>query len=232
MAVPRSTRSRLLVPTTVRLLALVLGACTLYAALRYAVFAGVPPDNWPLFLGNKALSLAGLTLLSLSYLVGRSPGLRFGGGDLQVVVIKFCGLAGFSLIAMHVTASVLLMGPAYYPKLFPGDRLSLVGELSLLLGILAFWCFTLPVVATVPGTVDQTDAESWLRQQRMGYLGLATAALHVLIMGWAGWLEPRDWPASMPPITLLAFIVALLPLVVRLWRGPRHRPGQSGGRSR
>jgi hypothetical protein len=32
------------------------------------------------------------------------------------------------------------------------------------------------------------------------------------------WMRPGDWPAAMPPITLLAFVVVMVPLVLRLFR--------------
>ena len=42
------------------------------------------------------------------------------------------------------------------------------------------------------------------------------AAAHVLVMGLKGWLDPGDWPAAMPPITALAFVIAMVPLVLRM----------------
>jgi hypothetical protein len=49
----------------------------------------------------------------------------------------------------------------------------------------------------------------------MGYLGLALVSAHLLAMGGAGWLTPSRWPGHMPPITLLAFLAAVLPLLLR-----------------
>jgi hypothetical protein len=50
----------------------------------------------------------------------------------------------------------------------------------------------------------------------MGYFSLLLAAGHVLVMGLSGWFEPGGWPGSLPPISLVAFIAALIPLLVRL----------------
>ena len=61
---------------------------------------------------NKVISLGGLTLLAISYLVGKVAGLRWEDRGLQLVVVKFCGLMGFSLIVAHVLISLALLDPA------------------------------------------------------------------------------------------------------------------------
>jgi hypothetical protein len=40
-------------------------------------------------------------------------------------------------------------------------------------------------------------------------------AVHLVALGFKGWLKPQAWPAGMPSISLLAFIAALVPLIVR-----------------
>ncbi len=36
----------------------------------------------------------------------------------RLILIKFCGLVGFSLAAIHALMSMLLFSPIYYPKFF------------------------------------------------------------------------------------------------------------------
>ncbi len=50
-----------------------------------------------------------------------------------------------------------------------------------------------------------------------GVLLLALAAGHVLVMGLSGWLAPQGWPGFLPPISLVAFIAAVIPLLVKLF---------------
>ena len=102
-----------------------------------------------------------------------------------------------------------------------GAKLNLTGELSLSLGVFPLWCFSLPAITSLPYMYDELGADRWLRSQRVGYTGLMLAAGHVLVMGVMGWLHPGDWPASLPPITALAFVVAMVPLVLRLVKN-RH----------
>ncbi len=142
--------------------------------------------------------------------------MRWGDRQLQLVVTKFCGLMGFSLVVGHVLMSLALLDPAYYAKFYAAAKLNLTGELSLSLGVFALWCFSLPAIASLPYMYDELGADRWLRSQRVGYTGLMLAAAHVLVMGAAGWLRPGDWPAALPPITAIAFVVALVPLVLRL----------------
>jgi DMSO/TMAO reductase YedYZ heme-binding membrane subunit len=209
---------RLLQPATTRLFLLVMGPCLIYAGIRYHVVEGVPLTHAPLYILNKAISLGGLAFLAISYLVGKVAGLRWDERQLELVVIKFCGLMGFSLIVAHVLMSMALLDPAYYAKLYAGARFNLTGELSLSLGVFALWCFTLPAITSLPYMYDELGADRWLRAQRTGYAGLMLAAGHVLVMGVMAWLRPGDWPAALPPITALALVVAMIPLVVRLIR--------------
>jgi len=209
---------RLVQPATTRLFLLVMGPCLIYAGIRYHVVEGVALTHAPLYILNKAISLGGLAFLATSYLVGKVAGLRWDDRRIQLVVIKFCGLMGFSLIVAHVLMSLALLDPAYYAKFYAGAKFNLTGELSLSLGVLALWCFTLPTITSLPYMYEELGAERWLRSQRAGYAGLMLAAGHVLVMGVLAWLRPGDWPAALPPITALAFVVAMIPLVVRFIR--------------
>ena len=65
---------------------------------------------------------------------------------------------------------------------------------------------------------EAIGADRWYRGQRMGYLALMLVAAHVAVMGFSGWLKPADWPGHLPPISLVAFIAALIPLLIKLRR--------------
>jgi len=207
---------RLVQPTTTRLFLLVMGSCIVYAGVRYHVVQGTPLAQAPLYILNKAISLGGLAFLAMSYLVGKVAGLRWDDRRLRLIVTKFCGLMGVSLIVAHVLMSLALMGPAYYAKFYAATKFNITGELSLSLGVFALWCFSIPAITSLPYMYEELGADRWLRSQRIGYAGLLLAAGHVFVMGILGWLRPGDWPAALPPITALAFVVAMVPLVLRL----------------
>lgn len=44
------------------------------------------------------------------------------------------------------------------------------------------------------------------------------SGLHVLIMGFAGWLTPGKWPGYMPPITMISFLIVVYILYGRARR--------------
>ena len=211
--------SRLIQSFTVPWLVVLLGVPLIYAIVRYHVFQGVEFSQFPLFVGNKAFSLAAVFLIAASYLIGKSSKLFGGDAGKRLILIKFCGLMGFSLAAIHALMALLIVSPHYYPKFFSeGGRMNLTGELSLLFGVLALWCLSITAITSLPFMYEAIGADRWYRGQRMGYLALMLVAAHVAVMGFSGWLKPADWPGHLPPISLVAFIAALIPLLIKLRR--------------
>ncbi len=83
---------RLWQPTTAKWFAAVFGGSLVYAIIRYHVAGDVPWAHFPLFILNKATSLAAVIFVACSYLIGKI--IRWHEHDkvLKLVVIKFCGL--------------------------------------------------------------------------------------------------------------------------------------------
>ena len=82
-------------------------------------------------------------------------------------------------------------------------------------GILALFFLLSPAITTLPMMPKALGGWRWKRTQRMGYLALALVVVHLVVLGLKGWLTPGKWPAGMVPISLVAFVVALIPLVVK-----------------
>jgi DMSO/TMAO reductase YedYZ heme-binding membrane subunit len=55
----------------------------------------------------------------------------------------------------------------------------------------------------------------WKRSQRVGYLALLLVSSHLVVLGFKGWLNPGGWPAGIPPISLIGFVAAVFPLLVK-----------------
>jgi DMSO/TMAO reductase YedYZ heme-binding membrane subunit len=55
----------------------------------------------------------------------------------------------------------------------------------------------------------------WKRGQRLGYAALILVVVHLIVLGLSGWVAPKGWPAWIPPISLVAVIVALIPLLTK-----------------
>ena len=207
---------RLWQPVTMKWFAVLFGGSLAYAIVRYHIAGDVEWSHFPLFILNKATSLAAVFFVASSYLIGRV--IRWHNHDpkLKLVVIKFCGLMGFSLAIMHAFFSVCLMTPAYFAKFFVDDgRLNLEGELGLAVGVVALWALSIPAITTLPMMPKAIGGQRWKRSQRMGYLCLLFVVAHMVVFGLKGWLHPTQWNGGLPPISLIAVTVAAVPLIVK-----------------
>lgn len=208
--------NRLLQPTTAKWFGVVFGGSVLYAIVRYHLAGDVEWRHFPVFILNKATSLAAVIFVAASYLVGKT--IRWHDHDkrLRLVVIKFCGLMGFSLAGIHAVLALSIWTPAYFAKYFDAaGRLNLQGELGMAAGVAALFFLSSPAITTLPMMPKALGGKRWKRAQRMGYVSLILVAVHLVALGLKGWLEPQAWPAALPSISLLAFIAALIPLIVR-----------------
>jgi len=213
---PDLPSDRLLQPVTMKWFAAIFGGSLVYAVVRYHFAGDVSWAHFPLFILNKATSLAAVGFVASSYLIGKIFKWHDHDKHLRLVVIKFCGLFGFFLAGVHAFMSLCLLRPAYYGKFFTEDgRLNLVGELSMTAGVIGLFFLLAPAITTIPTMPKAVGGWRWKRGQRMGYLALAMVATHLVAMGWKGWMSPATWHGGMPPISMLAVAAALLPLVVR-----------------
>ncbi len=217
---------RLWQPATAKWFAVVFGASLVYAVIRYHFAGDVEWRHFPLFILNKATSLAAVIFVACSYLVGKSIHWHDHDHALRLVVIKFCGLVGFFLAAVHAFFALSLLSPAYYAKYFDaGGRLNLQGELALSVGVVALFFLMSPAITTLPMMPKALGGRRWKRTQRVGYLALILVVVHLVVLGLKGWLAPKGWQAGLPPISLIAVAAALVPLLVKrkLVREKRER---------
>lgn len=220
---------RLWQPTTAKWFVAIFGVALAYAILRYHIVGTVEWRHFPLFILNKVVSLAAVCFVASSYLVGKVFRWHDHDKALRLVVIKFCGLVGFFLATIHAFMSVLLLTPSYFGKYFTdGGKLNLQGEVGMAVGILALFFLASPAITTLPMMPKALGGWRWKRSQRVGYLALILTAAHLLSLGLKGWLTPGKWPSGMVPISLIAFVVAVIPLLVkrRLVREKRAREEQ------
>jgi DMSO/TMAO reductase YedYZ heme-binding membrane subunit len=115
---------------------------------------------------------------------------------------------GFFLAAVHAFFSLALLSPAYYGKYFDDvGRLNLEGEIAMSVGVIALFFLLAPAITTLPGMPKAIGGWRWKRNQRAGYIALAFVVVHLVALGFKGWLAP--------PISLIAVIAALVPLFVK-----------------
>lgn len=188
-----------------------------YAIIRYHILKGVSWEEFPLFISNKALSLSAVAFISLSYILGPLSHFFPKMFDPAKNLRKYFGLLGFGLAAFHGALSLLLFTPAYYPKFFyETGKLTLVGELSMLFGVLSFFVFSIIAIVSIPAVSKDMDKSQWLKMQHMGYTGCILVLLHVTTMGLEGWMKPSGWPGGLLPISLVAAIVIFTMLLLKI----------------
>jgi DMSO/TMAO reductase YedYZ heme-binding membrane subunit len=80
-----------------------------------------------------------------------------------------------------------------------------------------------PAISTLPMMPRELGGKRWKRTQRVGYLALALVLVHLVFLGLKGWLAPSGWQWGLPPISLLAALAALTPLLVKRKREQEKR---------
>ena len=117
---------------------------------------------------------------------------------------------------IHALLSLSLLSPAYYGKYFdPDGRLNLEGELALMVGVVALFLLMSPAITTLPMMPKAIGGRRWKRSQLAGYVALAFVVVHLVALGLEGWLAPAGWNGGLPPISLVALLAALVPLLVK-----------------
>ncbi len=83
------------------------------------------------------------------------------------------------------------------------------------IGVVALFFLMSPAITTLPMMPGALGGRRWKRTQRAGYLALILVVGHLVVLGLKGWLAPGGWPAGIPPISLVAVFVAVIPLIVK-----------------
>ena len=170
-----------------------------YSVLRYIVFKGVSPEQIPLYIVNKAVSVTGLILIGIATLTK---------GERR----RNLGTCGFLFVLLHVLLSLSILNPDYFAKFYSETGvMHWYAELSLATGALAM-VFLFRLANEPPNGTDCSQslipgAGRWV---------LALTAAHVGFMGYTSWSDVGHWPGMLPPITLLAFLLAVGFLLLRL----------------
>ncbi len=202
---------------TTYIVLIVFGLCLAYAYLRYNIVRSVPFDNFPLYISNKAVAMAATILIGLSFLLG--PLARFFPKQFttHLYLRKHLGVIGFGMAALHAIMSLVLLNPANYSRFYlESGKFNLIGEISMLFGILSFIIFAGIVVTSVPPIEKHMHPDQWKLVQRMGYLAYFFVLAHVVIMGFQGWFRPDSWQYGLASISLISALFIIFVLIMRV----------------
>lgn len=189
-----------------------------YAILRYHVLGDVPWKDLPFFILNKGLSLGAFILIGLNFALGPARNLGIPVSSSWLNARKALGMSGFLFVLIHALISFMLFSPAVFGKFFEEDgTLTGVAGISMLAGVLAFvvlWGFNL-------------SFQTFLREDR-AFIGFITSrkfliwalmlgGIHMIFMGYSGWIDPAGWNGGLPPISLLAFAFFVVGYLLNLF---------------
>jgi len=189
-----------------------------YSVLRYHIAGPVPWKDFPMFILNKGLCLAGFILLTFNFTLGplNSLGVPVSQGWLNSR--KALGMTGFLLVLLHALMSFMLFSPAIYGKFFAENgSLTLLAGLSMLFGVAGFvflWGYNLSFQ-----TFLREDAAfiQFLTSRKVLLFALTLGGLHLFFMGYEGWLNPAGWHGGLPPISLVAFTFFAIGYLINLF---------------
>ncbi len=189
-----------------------------YAILRYHIAGPVPWKDFPMFILNKGLCLAGFILLTFNFSLGplNSLGVPVSTGWLNAR--KALGMTGFLLVLIHALMSFLLFSPAIYGKFFTADgSLTQLAGLAMLFGVLGFvflWGYNLSFQTFLR---EDTAFIQLITSRKVLLFALVLGGLHLFFMGYEGWLKPAGWHGGLPPVSLIAFTFFAVGYVINLF---------------
>ena len=178
---------------------------TLYTVIRYVVFGNISPIHMPVYLLNKSVSMASSFLLLCA---------AVHHAKARTKNIKLWGMLSLHCAFIHILLSLSILSVAYYPKLFGTDQMNLSGEITVLSGVLAAYCYW----------NIHSRKSFFIQQRRLQLLSAFFITGHLAAMGFTGWLNVERWPGGLPPISLISCLFAIISSVLFL------RPGQESFR--
>lgn len=189
-----------------------------YAVLRYHIAGPVPWKDFPMYILNKGLCLAGFVLLTFNFTLGPLSNIGVPVSEGWLNARKALGMTGFLLILIHVLMSFMLFTPAIYAQFFiENGTLSLLGGLSMLFGVLGFvflWGYNLSFQTFLR---EDTAFIQFITSRKVLLFALVFGGLHLFFMGYEGWMNPGGWHGGLPPISLVAFSFFAIGYVINLF---------------
>ena len=182
-----------------------------YAILRYHIAGPVPWKDLPFFILNKGISLSAFILLTCNFGFGPLHNLGLSIPASWLNARRALGMTGFLLVLIHALMSFMLFTPDVYGKFFEDNgTLTLLAGLSMLTGVLAFvvlWAYNLSFQTHLR---EDEAFISFITSRGFLLCAMILGGLHLLFMGYEGWLNPGGWHAGIPPVSLVAFVLFLI----------------------
>ncbi|MBW1885578.1 MAG: hypothetical protein JRG89_13080 [Deltaproteobacteria bacterium] len=189
-----------------------------YAVLRYHIAGDVPWKDLPFFILNKGLGLGAFVLITLNFALGPARDLGLPVSQAWLNARKALGMSGFLFVLVHALISFMLFSPAVFGKFFDTDgTLTGVAGISMLAGVLGFvvlWGYNLSFQTHLR---EDKAFIGFITSRRFLIWALLLGGVHLLFMGYSGWLNPAAWNGGLPPISLVGFAVFAIGYLLNLF---------------
>ncbi len=163
-----------------------------------------------------SIALTGLTAIAISYLIGPLARLWPARWEKYCDTRKQFGLIGLAFVVFHVFLGLVILTPAYFPKFFSETgKLSGLGQISALAGILGFIIFMIIGITSLPSVAGKMTERGWFFVQRSGLAAIILSVLHFIVFKWRGWFNWNNWNNNIPPGTLVVTIFIVLVFLIR-----------------
>lgn len=154
-----------------------------YLLFRRGYFFDAPPTADMLFIPNKAIAGAGMTLLAFTFLIG--PIVRyFDRFDSWLQYRKEIGIVGGFLAIFHGIVSYFFL-----PKKFPQEYLDFT-TLEFGAGLIGAFLLLFLFILSFKSIIAKMEGSKWWFLQRWGLrFVIILTLLHVFVMKWPGWMK-------------------------------------------
>ena len=207
--VPRNSAGRIIAAT------LLFGL--VYAIVRYHVAGPVPWKDFPFFILNKGISLSAFILLTFNFAFGPLNHLGVSVPEGWLNARKALGMTGFLLVLIHALMSFMLFSSSVYGKFFETDgTLTMLAGLSMLGGVLAFvvlWGYNLSFQTHLR---EDKAFIQFITSRTFLLWALLLGGVHLVFMGYQGWLDPSSLHGGIPPVSLVAIAIGVIGYIANL----------------
>ena len=177
-----------------------------YAIWRYHIMGGVPWKDFPFFILNKGISLAGFILLIFNFSLGPLKNLGVKVSDGWLNSRQALGITGFLLVFVHVFMSFLIFKPEILEGFFEKNgTLTLFGGLSMLSGITGFISLWVYNISFQTFLKEDKTFITLITSRKVLLISMLFSLAHIFFMGFRGWMNPSSWHGGLPPISFAAF---------------------------
>ncbi len=189
-----------------------------YAIVRYHVLGEVAWKDLPFFILNKGISMSALILLAFNFTFGPLKNLGAPIPNSWLRSRRIIGIVGFIQVFVHVIMSLMLFNPTVFAKYFEQNgTMTLITGLSMIGGVLAFIFLWIYNVSFNAAFRKDKDLISFITSRKVLLSAMLFSGVHLVFIGYNGWLNPGGWLGGLPPISLVAFTFFFVGYVINLF---------------